>query len=387
MTNEQTPAPAAPKKSARIESIDGLKGLSAVWVLVFHYLLAFAPFGAIGFGFGLTTNEQKYNVYFDNFPFSVFTNTPFVLYVFFALIAFIPALRFWQKGDGDFLAKQMVTRYFRLMPATLASALLGFLGFWLFRDIHLQYNEVVGNPWMKALFYDNLSFGGAVYAGVYDSPIHGDSTYGSVLWCMQTVLVGSYLTYAVLLMFGKLRNRWLIYLPLLALSFLAPIYTAFLGGIVAADYSVNAAKEKKHELLALFLVLLGFVIGNFPRVMYAGWADKGTFLGIGVFVFLLGFVRSSLMNMLFSCRFMKHLGTISFGIILVHFPVLLYFSTWMYMQLDAAGVAYAWNVVLTTLAALPIVYVMSLIFYYAVEVPGGKLCNLIFKPFDPRAVK
>lgn len=387
MTIEQNPAPSSPKKSARIESIDGLKGLSAVWVLVFHYLLAFAPFGAIGFGFGLTTDAEKYNVYFDNFPFSVFTNTPFVLYVFFALIAFIPALRFWQKGDGDFLAKQMVTRYFRLMPATLASALLGFAGYYCFRDIHLQFNEIVGNPWMKALYYPDLSFCGAVCAGVYDSLFHGDSTYGSVLWCMQTVLVGSYLTYAVLLMFGKLRNRWLIYLPLLALTLLLPIVTAFLGGIVAADFSVNAAKEKKREWLALLLVLLGFVIGNFPRVLYAGWADKGTFLGIGVFVFLLGFVRSSVMNKLFSCRFMKHLGTISFGIILVHFPVLLYFSTWMYMQLDAAGVGYACNVVLTTLAALPIVYALSLLFYYAVEVPGGKLCNLIFKPFDPRETK
>lgn len=383
MSTEQTPAPAAPKKSARIESIDGLKGLSAVWVMVFHYLLAFAPFGAIGFGFGLTTPEARRQVYFDNFPFSLFTNTPFVLYVFFALIAFIPALRFWQKGDGAFLSKQMVTRYFRLMPATLASALLGFIGFYFFRGIHAEFNEVVGNPWMKALFYPNLTFGGAIYAGVYDSLINGDSSYGSVLWCMQTVLGGSYLTYAVLLMFGKLRNRWLIYLPLLALTLLLPIVTAFLGGIVAADFSVNAAKEKKREWLALLLVLLGFAIGNFPRVLYAGWADKGTFLGIGVFVFLLGFVRSSLMNRLFSCRFMKHLGTISFGIILVHFPVLLYFSTWMYMQLDAAGVAYAANVVLTTLVALPIVYLLSLAFYYAVELPGGKLCNLIYKPFDP----
>lgn len=387
MTTEQTPPPSAPKKSARIESIDGLKGLSAVWVLVFHYLLAFAPFGAIGFGFGLHSNEEKFQVYFDNFPYSVLTNTPFVLYVFFALIAFIPALRFRQKGDGDFLAKQMVTRYFRLMPATLAATLLGFAGFYWFGDIHMLFNEQVGNPWMKALYYPGLSLSGAVYAGVYDCLFHGDSSYGSVLWCMQTVLVGSYLTYAVLLMFGKLRNRWLIYLPLLGLSLLAPIYTSFLGGVAAADFSVNAAKEKKHEFLALFLVLLGFVIGNFPRVLYADWADKGTFLGIGVFVFLLGFVRSSAMNALFSCRFMKHLGTISFGIILVHFPVLLYFSTWMYMQLDAAGVGYVPNVVLTTLAALPIVYVLSLLFYYLVEIPGGKLCNLVFKPFDPRSGK
>ena len=157
-----------------------------------------------------------------------------------------------------------------------------------------------------------------------------------------------------------------------------------------ARQMVNVGKLAGRNMAAVVSDMdqpLGFAIGNFPRVLYAGWADKGTFLGIGVFVFLLGFVRSSLMNRLFSCRFMKHLGTISFGIILVHFPVLLYFSTWMYMQLDAAGVAYAANVVLTTLVALPIVYLMSLAFYYAVELPGGKLCNLIFKPFDPRESK
>lgn len=68
-----------------IPYIDGLKGLCGIWICLFHYLLAFAPFG---------------------------------------FIAFLPSLRFFQTGNVASIKRQACIRYFRLMPPVLACTLL-----------------------------------------------------------------------------------------------------------------------------------------------------------------------------------------------------------------------------------------------------------------------
>ncbi|WP_133245162.1 hypothetical protein [Victivallis vadensis] len=107
----------------RIIYIDGLKGLCGIWVCLFHYLLAFASFGYIGWESGVA-DADKAAYYFRYFPYSILTNGSFPLYIFFALIGFIPALHFFQTGSADGIRRQAVMRYFRLMPPVLACALI-----------------------------------------------------------------------------------------------------------------------------------------------------------------------------------------------------------------------------------------------------------------------
>ena len=206
-----------PQRTKRIGSIDGLKGLAAVFILVFHYLLAFAPYGHIGFGSGVAKQNAE-AVYMASFPYSILVSTPFALYIFFALIAFIPALRYMKTGDVGFLYKQATVRYVRLMPPTLVAALLGYIGYACFGGQHTALVEAMrpltGGGWLNALVYSDLSLGDALQAGLWKSLCLGDARYNSPLWCMSIVLFGSYAVYAVLLTFGKLQRRWIIYLIL-----------------------------------------------------------------------------------------------------------------------------------------------------------------------------
>ena len=93
----------------RIIYIDGLKGLCGIWVCLFHYLLAFASFGYIGWESGVA-DADKAAYYFRYFPYSILTNGSFPLYIFFALIGFIPALHFFQTGSADGIRRQAVMR-------------------------------------------------------------------------------------------------------------------------------------------------------------------------------------------------------------------------------------------------------------------------------------
>lgn len=376
----ETQAPPAPNKKPRLENLDGLKGLCGVWVVIFHFLLAFAPFGYTGYGSGVDAADAA-QVYFGSFPYSIFMEGPFVLFTFFALISFIPAYLVIQRQNAEFLAKQAITRYFRLAPATLAAALWGYAAFCLCHPLHAAFNDAMHLPWMQALYVTDLSFCGALYSGLVGSLFFADGQYNSVLWCMCIVFVGSYLTYGVLYMFGRLRRRWIIYLALLAVCFATPQYTPFLAGIAAADYCAGTAEKKACEPCCLCLMLLGMLIGKWPSAHYAAWVPPFLMYGVGNFFFLMGFVRSRIMTRIFTCGFAKHLGKLSFALILTHFPVLLYFASWLFLQLTSGGMGRAAAIALTLAASLPVIYLVSLVFHLVVEKPCTPLCNAVFNFF------
>lgn len=371
---------AHPNKKPRLENLDGLKGLCGVWVVVFHFLLAFAPFGYTGGGSGVDAAD-KARVYFDSFPYSILTEGPFVLFTFFALISFIPAYLVFRRQDTEFLSKQAITRYFRLAPATLAAALWGYAAFCLCHQLHAAFNDAMHLPWMQMLYDTNLSFRGAVYNGLVGSLFFSNGHYNCVLWCMRIVFVGSYLTYGVLYMFGRLRHRWVIYLGLLAASFAAPQYTSLLAGIAAADYCAGTAEKKASEPCCLCLMLLGLLIGKWPAVLYAAWVPPYLMFGLGNFFFLMGFARSRIMTRIFTCGLAKHLGKLSFAIILTHSPVLLYFASWLFLQLTGCGMGRAASIALSLAASLPIIYLVSLIFHLVMEKICPPLCNAVFNFF------
>lgn len=374
----------SPDKTKRIGSIDGLKGLAALWILGFHFLLAFAPYGHVGFGSGIA-KEDVVGYFMSYYPYSCLVQAPLALHLFFALIAYIPTLRYLKTGNEEFITKQAVTRYFRLMPATLAGALLGYAAFTFFGGYHVALVEslrpITGAHWLGSLIDPDLTWRESLKDGLYGALFFGIAHTNSVLWCMPLVFIGSYLTYAVLLMFGKLRHRWVIYAVLFGLSFFFPPSAVFLAGIAAADFSRNARPGEHNKLIVALLLLLGLFCGFYPHVLLPAWLSKHTLLAIASFLFLMGFARSRLMIVLLNNRFFRYLGAISFGVLLVQFPVLLSFSAWLYLLLIDAGLSYPEAAALTYAATLPVVLVSGVLFYRCIERPIGALCNRVFAFF------
>lgn len=378
----ETKAPTTPPK--RIGCIDGLKGLAALWILGFHFLLAFAPYGHVGFGSGIDRADALH-CFMSYYPYSCLVQAPLNLYLFFALIAYTPTLRYLKQGNRDFITKQAVTRYFRLMPAVLAGALMGYAAFAFFGGCDLALVEslrpITGAHWLGTLIDTDLTWSETLRDGLYGALFFGTARTNSVLWCMPQVFFGSYLTYAVLLMFGRLRHRWVIYAVLFGLSFFCPPYAVFLAGIAAADFSRNARPGEHNKLIVALLLLLGLFCGFYPHVLLPAWLSKHTLLAIAAFLFLMGFARSRLMIVLTDNRFFRYLGAISFGILLVQFPVLLTFSARLYLLLTDSGLCYPEAAALTCAATLPVVLGLGVLFYHGIERPVGKLCNRVFAFF------
>lgn len=366
-------------KSSRIEAVDGVKGICGIWVVIFHYLLAYASFGYIGWESGVAAADRT-GCYFRYFPYSVLSNGSWPLYIFFAIIAFIPAYIFFQKDTFDNLRRQVTIRYFRLLFPTAGCILFALLVWKSGGFFNQPLGKLLDNNWDKAFYTAIPSLKNALYCAVYKTPFTGNSDYCSVLWCMNLILYGSYFSYLTIMGTALLKKRYLIYAGLFILTMAAPSYTAFLGGIVAAD--IVTALNKKNIILSnrlnILLLAGGFIIGNFPEV-WLGNIYVYTVYGIGASMVLIPCCNSIWLQKVLANRFLVKAGQYSFTLVLTHFTVMMSFSAWLFLKMHSCGISYAWNLVIVFLTAIPVNWLAGIVFYHLVEKPSGRLTDWIYR--------
>lgn len=360
----------------RIKYIDGLKGVCGIWVCLFHYILAFFPAGYIGWGSGVA-DADKYAQYFAHFPSSILKNASFALYVFFALIAFIPALKFFQTHSEAPIRKQAVKRYFRLMPPALACSLFAYAVYSFGGMFHLELAQDVSCNWNRMFYPEGLTLGGAFLNGIFTAFAFGDSGYCSVLWCMNVIFIGSYLSYATLLLFGKLKGRRALYPFLFGICFLFPNYAAFLAGIIAADIVANGSIDGNSKWGIPF-VLAGLAVGHFPPVLLGSVNFVYMFFAAGSLLLIVGCAKSASVQKILSANWLSFTGRISFAMVLTHFTILMSLSAWLFHSLFTAGWGFWTSLGVSWTASAPVVFLISWLFEKFVEQPSEKLATRIY---------
>ena len=224
----------------RIQYIDAIKGISGIWVTFFHYVLAFFPIGYVGWGSGVGDSDRAAR-FFSAFPVSAFTNSSFPLYTFFALISFTLAAAYFGGGSGESVKRQAVKRYFRLMPPVLACTMICYALLACGLMFNARLGELAPSEWSSVFYGNGASFLSALVSGIYTAFVYGDGYYCSILWCMNVIFIGSYLSYGILLLFGAARGRWLFYAAIFALcAAVAGDYAAFVAGIAAHSAKIAA---------------------------------------------------------------------------------------------------------------------------------------------------
>ena len=212
----------------RIDYIDGLRGVFALLVVSIHYSAFF----------------------YSTLP-EGFYNSCGMVCGFFILSGFVLSYRFWQNRDAKILTSAAIRRYIRLTAAPLVSILFAYLllkfNLIFLHEVctityHSDFMESYYNfaPSLKAALKE--SFWGMYFS--YDQV----QSYNPVLWTMSWELKGSFLSFAFLALFGKIKNRLPLYIIFIVLTF-KTLYLAFVFGIMFADMLYSAEGKKYHELL------------------------------------------------------------------------------------------------------------------------------------------
>src|ERR1700752_3428309 len=100
----------------RLECLDGVRGVAALVVVVFHYLSAFVP--------ALTPDQTPDPYWLADTPLAILFNGPFAVVVFFVLSGFVISKSAHKRFP---LLPAVALRYLRLTVPMLASVLAAWL--------------------------------------------------------------------------------------------------------------------------------------------------------------------------------------------------------------------------------------------------------------------
>jgi peptidoglycan/LPS O-acetylase OafA/YrhL len=125
----------------RVNHLDGLRGIAALTVVVYHYLAAFVP--------ALTPIQTANPYWLSDTPVAVLFNGPFAVVVFFVLSGFVLSKA---AHRNDPLPLTVGLRYLRLTLPMLASVLVAWLLLSEFPTDASKLAAITGTPWLTSTF-------------------------------------------------------------------------------------------------------------------------------------------------------------------------------------------------------------------------------------------
>ena len=333
------PSPAAStRRPERITSLDGLRGAAALVVVLFHYICMLHP--------TLTPELSKQVHWLIDTPIHILWNGVFSVAVFFVLSGFVMAAAADRRG-GSLIANSM-TRYLRLaLPATLSCLLAwGWLTAFPSSARDLKSTLVAPSKWLEYTYQDPILpiwYAGA--DGMLGNFIRGYSQFNNVLWTMQIELFGSlgiFLLYAFTQ--GRARLLSLIAVAVVILLWLPGSYAGFLLGAALYEAHRRDFLKSPPALLPIIALVAAIIVGGMgdgaplrlelPDVPQA-WSlgkSRGMVGIIAAALLIYATLTLPALARLFSRPALLFLGRISFGLYLVHVPLLYTIFAEFYLQ-------------------------------------------------------
>jgi peptidoglycan/LPS O-acetylase OafA/YrhL len=317
-----------PGAAGRLASLDGLRGIAAAAVVVFHYLCMFHHHWI--------PHMSMDPVWLSKTPVGLLWNGPFAVSVFFALSGFVLARA--AERRRDLIVANLVTRYLRLaLPATV-SVLLAWLLLSAFpaATLDLGAGAEEPSPWWVYTVQDPVpGLAAAIADGAVWTFLRGDSLFNNVLWTMQIELIGSVGIFVVYwLATGRLRIVLLVLVGAVIIARFPGHYFAFVLGALLYEAHQRGLLDRLPALAPL-VVLTGAVLIGAPgpdwwREIGVPWIPSrlvyGRTAGFAPSVFAAAIVYGALTlpraARLLAATVPQWLGRVSFGLYLVHVPPL-----------------------------------------------------------------
>ncbi|EFU9410058.1 TPA: acyltransferase [Escherichia coli] len=318
--------------SEKVKSVEGLRGLACLAVLLSHLSLIFYPFLHGQKSALIKTNLDKF---IANYPIGFFYAGTSAVFVFFCLSGYILTYACVKKGNVlESSTKMILARYIRLVLPVLASVIICYAVIKYFPD------NTSNLPWISSWGHsvtENDGLLDAIYNGLFSSVFLSDNKYNWVIWTMQIELLGSYLLLSALPVICRFKHCALICIAICTIFILCqPTKT----GISYASFFLGAAiywvKEIKNKLLSVILLLIGLYLAGFKELSsWYIWLNEMLYIDLpggknntyyfvpllSGFVLVLVAVKSTAMKYVVECDFSALLGRLSFSAYLIQIPV------------------------------------------------------------------
>jgi peptidoglycan/LPS O-acetylase OafA/YrhL len=376
----------------RVRYLEGLRGVAAVQVVLLHFVTAFLP----------DTIDHAWA------PLRVAFDGHTAVYVFFLISGAVLTGSFARGGAWP---GQVLKRLVRLGVPVAAAAVFALVLVAALPQAHRQAAVVSGSAWLamdssgaptvshllREIGLDSLLLGYREYT--LFAPLAGylptlDLSLDAPFWSLHLELYGSFLVLALVRM--QVRSVWLhrAAIVVCAAAFgTHPMFLFVLGHLCTAPLQRAAVPFVGAVLIALGLAmsaskdwgLLELLRSGIARFAPAAAPDLFQFQSqLAAVALFVGVLLSPGAQWLLSREPCGHLGRLSFGIYLVHFPILFTVGCTGFMAL-AAALPYPAAVAVTFTAFTLTVLMIASAFERWVDLPAIRLSRTLAELAAPPA--
>ncbi len=370
-------------QSKRFIYLDGLRGYAAFAVFIGHFLGTFYPIPIPN-----VAGERLLVPLLELPLVRLFLNGQFAVCVFFVLSGFVLTHKFFVTHQHLPLLA-ITKRYFRLVVPILGSILIAYIILKLGWFKNQQAAQLSLSTWAASAYQFKPNFGQALYQAFVD--VFGQQQYRAiwynpVLWTMKVEFFGSMLVFGLVLILGLLKRlgHWpaLVVFGLAALMFW---HTYYLGFVIGALFAYGAAQGWLQWLgqrlnvrrTALLLSLGGvmFIDYYYPSLSSPGYQIAA--LTLGAASLMASCLLWPRLQEILSLSASRFLGHNSYALYLMHFIVLMSFSSWLYVMARAAQVPNGLALVGVFSLSIPVLLISSALFTKYCDQPAIIIANKV----------
>lgn len=370
-----------PRKSGKLVPLEGLRGIAAAVVVLYHLVLAFTHkgVGVVPHGHG------GWDVVFQ-FGLGMLNGGAAVA-VFFVLSGFILSLPFSKDRSIWRVVVATLKRWPRLAMLTTIACVFAWALICVTHDNYKAAANVIGAQWLAT--HGNSPIAGhsdvtgfeALREGLYKVFLFGDVHFDSPLWTMRIELFGSFAIFLAAPLLFAIRS-WPVRLSLIVLvmiwagdRFPVTYISDFLVGIVLAMLFAEDRMPNFRNWQAALLGVVAIYLFSFtyeqkllihaPIKALLPIGDNAHFIwDAGAALIILLLLGNPFLKRIFSKTWAVWLGLLSFPIYLLHGPIMLSAGATSFNgalgvvgKTNSALIAAAISIALTLLCAVPLVWV------------------------------
>lgn len=374
-------------KQTKLDYINGLKGIGAGIVYLCHFVFTFY-YGMYSLEMSDCHLPGNLEITIGRSPLNLLFNGNFAVRLFLVMSGYVLCLGYFRTKDKKRLLISAGKRYIRLLPPILICNVLIYLLMMAGAYQNVSVSELTGSFWLAGFNRCVPKVADAVLEAVFGCFFQGSNQYNGVLWTIPFLFLGAMLVYATAWLIGDKKWRYAVYV-IVGAALLMTDYAGVFYGFILCDLihtmPKTVEKMKKQKWLWWIVFFAGFYLSSYPS---AGSHLEGTIYGILPIVMVVPFhlagavmlVGSVLMleplQRFFAWDGFEKLGSISYSLYLVHFPVIATAGCGMFSVLYGR-ISYHAAVLITFAVTTAVTLAVSVLFSKYVEPLGKKGENYV----------
>ncbi|MES2849919.1 MAG: acyltransferase [Bacteroidota bacterium] len=338
----------------KIKYLEGLRGVAAL-IVVFGHLRNICFWGHQTYLISCINNLSIpgfLRTFLVNII-NICTDGSLAVWIFWVLSSYVISILFFKEGANydQVLVNYFSKRYFRLLIPVLASVMFAYilLKFGLMYNLELAavLPTYASDGWIATFYNFSPDFLKALKSAFFDSFFAYDknTTYNTVLWTIQNEFLGSLFTFSIFGIIRHNKRRYILYFIIMAVALKLYLgwLVAFVIGHVLCDFDFSKSDDKiltylrnleakihRRKILVLIATIL-FIVFNVNLMSALHIHPVYGQLILSAFIVYIC-CKSPYLKSFFSLKIPVWLGKISFGLYLIHLPIICSLTSYLILQ-------------------------------------------------------